>query len=85
MTILSSRDFNQNVSKAKCLSRKEPVIITDRGQPSHVLLSYQQYELLLNKPLSNIDRLSMSIEELSQVDESFAFERMPFPERKVEL
>ena len=85
MTILTSRDFNHNDSKAKALSCSEPVFITDRGTPSHVLLSYQQYELLLKKTLSNIDRLSMSIQELSQIEDGVEFERVHFSERQVEL
>ena len=85
MTILTSRDFNHNVSKAKSLSRSEPVFITDRGTPSHFLLSYQQYELLLKKTLSNIDRLSMSIQELSQIEDGVEFERVHFSERQIEL
>lgn len=30
-TILSSRDFNQDVSRAKRAAEDDPVIITDRG------------------------------------------------------
>lgn len=85
MTILSSRDFNHNVSKAKSLSCNEPVFITDRGIPSHVLLSYQQYELLLKKTQSNAERLGMSVKDLSQVDDDVEFERAIFADRQVEL
>ncbi|RZK11430.1 MAG: type II toxin-antitoxin system Phd/YefM family antitoxin [Flavobacterium sp.] len=85
MTTLSSRDFNHNVSKAKSLSRNEPVFITDRGIPSHVLLSYQQYELLLKKTLSNADRLGMSQQDLAKIDDDFEFERAHFIERQVEF
>ena len=38
-TTMSSREFNQNVSLAKRVSSRGPVLITDRGVPSHVLLS----------------------------------------------
>ena len=46
---ISSREFNHDVSKAKRASNKSPVIITERGQPSHVLLSFKQYETLTKK------------------------------------
>ena len=85
MTILTSRDFNHTVSKAKSMSRHEPVFITDRGTPSHVLLSYQQYELLLKKTQSNAERLGMCIEDLTQIDDDFEFERAVLTDRQVEL
>jgi prevent-host-death family protein len=41
ITTLTSREFNQDTARAK--TAKGPVIITDRGSPSHVLLSYSRY------------------------------------------
>jgi prevent-host-death family protein len=48
MTILTmtSREFNQSASEAKKASLKGPVFITDRGKPSHVLLSIDEYRKL---------------------------------------
>ena len=43
MTTMTSRDFNQNSSAAKRAALDGPVFITDRGQISHVLLSYEDY------------------------------------------
>ncbi len=43
---ISSREFNQNVSAAKRAAETEPVFITDRGRPAHVLLSIEQYRRL---------------------------------------
>ena len=40
---LSSRAFNQDVGAAKRSAMDGPVVITDRGRPSHVLLSYQDF------------------------------------------
>lgn len=45
-TILTSRQFNQHASEAKKSSLSGPVIITDRGRPSHVLLSFAEYKKL---------------------------------------
>ena len=46
MTTMTSREFNQNSSHAKKVANGGPVFITDRGQPSHVLLSIDDYEHL---------------------------------------
>lgn len=46
ITTLSSRQFNQDTSGAKNASAKGPVIITDRGRPAHVLLTFTEYRKL---------------------------------------
>ncbi len=46
VTSISSREFNQSAAAAKRAARDGPVLITDRGRPSHVLLSYEQYREL---------------------------------------
>lgn len=46
MTILTSRELNQDIGRAKREARKGPVFITDRGKPAHVLLSIEDYERL---------------------------------------
>ena len=43
ITTLSSREFNQDTSRAKKAASKGPVFITDRGKPAHVLLSIEDY------------------------------------------
>ena len=40
---VTSRALNQDVSSAKKAARGGPVIITDRGMPSHVLMTYDDY------------------------------------------
>lgn len=48
---LSSREFNQGTGAAKRAARSNPVYITERGRPSHVLLSYEHYrELTKGQP-----------------------------------
>jgi prevent-host-death family protein len=59
MTLMSSREFNQDTGTAKKLAEKEPLIITDRGEPSFVLLSYRQYQKLSGLKPSLSDMLSM--------------------------
>lgn len=46
VTTLSSREFNQDTSRAKQATRKGPVFITDRGRPAHVLLTIEDYQKL---------------------------------------
>lgn len=59
ITTISSREFNQDVGKAKRFSQTGPVIITDRGHPSHVLLTMEEYEKLTGKRESIVDLLAM--------------------------
>ncbi|MBW6495324.1 MAG: type II toxin-antitoxin system Phd/YefM family antitoxin [Burkholderiaceae bacterium] len=59
MTTLSSREFNQDTSRAKKAARDGPVFITDRGRPAHVLLSIEHYQSLAAPAASIIDLLAM--------------------------
>lgn len=43
---ITSRALHQSVSAAKRAAENGPVVITDRGRPSHVLLSIEQYRRL---------------------------------------
>jgi len=59
ITTLSSREFNQDTSRAKKSAEDGPVIITDRGRPAHVLLSFEEYRSLLAKKKSLGDLIAM--------------------------
>lgn len=59
ITTLSSREFNQDASKAKKAAKDGPVVITFRGRPAHVLLTIEDYETLAGKAASIIDLLAM--------------------------
>jgi len=59
ITTLSSREFNQDTSRAKKAASKGPVFITDRGKPAHVLLSIEEYQRLSGQRRSVLDALSM--------------------------
>ena len=50
MPTITSREFNQDTSAAKRAARHGPVVITDRGTPSHVLLTYDAYTRLVGGP-----------------------------------
>ena len=57
ITKITSRDFNQDVGKAKRAAAKGPVIITDRGEPAHVLMSIDEYQELTGGTASILDLL----------------------------
>lgn len=59
MKVIGSREFNQDVSAAKRLARLEPVFVTDRGQPTHVLMSIEAFRQLSGKRENIIDLLAM--------------------------
>jgi prevent-host-death family protein len=59
ITTLSSREFNQDTSRAKKAASEGPVFITDRGKPAHVLLSIEEYQRITGKHRSIVDALAM--------------------------
>jgi len=80
MTTISSRDFNQDVGKAKRLARQEPVFITDRGRPSHVLMSFEAFRQISGQTESIIDLLAMPEAgdgelEMTPADNGLAWDR----------
>lgn len=79
MMHISSREFNHDVSKAQRTSNRTPVIITVRGQPAHVLLSFKQYETLIKQHPSMAELLA------SDDDIEFTTEPMNFKLQEVDL
>jgi prevent-host-death family protein len=59
MKLLSSREFNRDVSQAKRAAQVEPVLITDRGQPTHVLMSIAEYRRLTGEGESILELLAL--------------------------
>lgn len=58
MTTLTSREFNQDTSRAKKAAAKGPVFITDRGRTAHVLLTIEDFLRLSGGSLSLADALA---------------------------
>jgi prevent-host-death family protein len=58
-TKLSSREFNQDTSRAKRAAKRGPVFITDRGRPSHVLLTVEDYQRITGGQKSIAELLAM--------------------------
>jgi prevent-host-death family protein len=59
ITTVSSRDFNQDVGRAKKAAKRGPVFITDRGQPAHVLLTIEEYRKITGEAKNIVDALAM--------------------------
>lgn len=59
ITTLSSREFNQDTSRAKKAASEGPVFITDRGKPAHVLLSIEEYQRISGQRRNIADLLAM--------------------------
>jgi prevent-host-death family protein len=57
-TTLSSREFNQDTSRAKKAAEHGPVFITDRGKPAHVLLSIDDYRKLAGQEMMLAEALA---------------------------
>jgi PHD/YefM family antitoxin component YafN of YafNO toxin-antitoxin module len=59
ITTLSSREFNQDASRAKKAAMSGPVFITDRGKPAHVLLNIEEYWRLTGEREDIIEALGL--------------------------
>ena len=59
ITTLSSREFNQDASRAKKAAASGPVFITDRGRPAHVLLTIEEYQRVTRSQTNIVDLLAM--------------------------
>jgi hypothetical protein len=59
VTTLSSREFARAASRARSACKDGPVVITDHGQPAHVLLTFSEYQRLSRGQSSIVDLLAM--------------------------
>ena len=55
--IMTSREFNQHTYRAQQEAEKNPVVITNRGRPAQVLLSYADYQKLTGGRRSALEAL----------------------------
>lgn len=67
MKTVTSRAFNQDISEAKRAARLEPVFVTDRGRPTHVLMSMEAFRRLSGPGETIVDLLAMPAAPLSEV------------------
>jgi hypothetical protein len=54
---ISSHDFEQDPELTLRMADEWPVVITDEGQPSHVLLSWVDYHRLVDGPQNLVAKL----------------------------
>ncbi|HFC29604.1 MAG TPA: type II toxin-antitoxin system Phd/YefM family antitoxin [Oceanospirillales bacterium] len=59
ITTVTSREFNQDISKSKKVCETGPVYVTNRGQPTHVLLTFEEYQKLVGLNNNIVDLLAM--------------------------
>lgn len=60
MKTVTAQEFNRDASKVKRAASDEPVLITDHGRPSHVLVTFEEYERLTRTAsLDLVDWLAM--------------------------
>ncbi len=80
-TRMTSRQFNHDVSAAKRAASSGPVVITDRGVPSHVLLTIEAFERMTQAAPAT------SLVEALRADDDIDFDppRVELSVRPVEL
>ena len=76
---ISSRDFNQDIGKAKKASHNVPVVIAEWGKAAHVLY-LSSYQRLVSTQQSMAQLLS-SDDDVDDVE----FEKMITPSKEVDL
>lgn len=72
---MTSREFNQDTARAKREAAKGPVVITDRGKPTHVLLTVEEFERMAGPRRSIAEMLYWP---------GAADVELPLPERRIE-
>jgi prevent-host-death family protein len=58
VAVIGSREFNQDVTRAKRAATAEPVFITDRGRPTHVLVSIETWRQMTGEGTSILELLA---------------------------
>ncbi len=82
LSYMSSASFNQNPSKAKQAAKDSPLVITDHGKPTHVLVSYAEFEANWKKPKTALEAL---YDPNATIDKDFDPPRLSFEGRKIEF
>ncbi|MEZ5836631.1 MAG: type II toxin-antitoxin system prevent-host-death family antitoxin [Geminicoccaceae bacterium] len=81
MTMLTSRELNQDVGRAKRAAAEGPVFITDRGRLAHVLLTIEEYHRLTGEGRTLAEALAMP----DGADIDFEPSRVEIKSRSVDL
>lgn len=73
ITVLSSREFNQDTARAKRAAEKGPVFITTRGEPTHVLMTKADYDRAMAEEKKPFISLAEALEQKEGGDFDFEF------------
>ncbi|MFZ4748098.1 MAG: type II toxin-antitoxin system Phd/YefM family antitoxin [Sphingomonas sp.] len=68
VTIVSSREFNQDANGAKRAVQNGPVFITYRGRPTHVPLTIDEYRRLSASAAGIVDLIGMTATEATEFE-----------------
>jgi len=60
ITTVTSRELNQDISKVKKVCEVGPVYVTNRGEPTHVMMTFEEYQKLVGNQESIIELLAMN-------------------------
>ena len=82
MKTMTSGEANRGFRRAKREARSGPVLITERGRPSSVLLSYDEYRRLTGKRTNIVDLLVIPGQEEADLEPP---QRQKAAPRKVDL
>lgn len=78
--LMTSADFNQNPSKAKKAANEGPLVITEHGEASYVLVKYDDFQRSWKKPMSLLEALA---DPSPLSDKDFEPERIDFSGRDI--
>ena len=85
MKIMNSKEFNQHTNEAKKEAEKSPVFITNRGEYTHILMSYMEYQKLIqNQPQNLADWFIQADSEVADIELEIQ-ERSPAQRHPVEF
>lgn len=65
ITTFTSREFNQDIGRAKRAASAGPVFVTDRGKPSLVLVTYEDWLVLSGRSTSIAEALATTFDAAS--------------------
>jgi PHD/YefM family antitoxin component YafN of YafNO toxin-antitoxin module len=82
LSFMTSAVFNQNPSRAKKEADSHPLVITDHGEASYVLVRYSDFQAHWRKPKSLLDALR---DRNSTKDKVFDPDRVDFAGRDVKF
>lgn len=83
---ISSREFNQNTGRAKQAADLGPVVITDRGEPAYVLMTYEDFKELSPADATTKPRTLADLHDARpEANFDFEFPRLQWQMREIDF